>query len=99
MNNRASAVALAGSSAKEATWRKIKPESLRSVRGMLIMKHGNLTKAAADLDINYRALSDTVNGRLAGISHIATIQNDLELNDSQVLSLWPQLRTWPRKVA
>jgi hypothetical protein len=80
-------------------WRQIKPDSLRRVRAMLILKHGNLTRAAIDLGVTYIRISAALNGR-ENIAHIvAAIQQDLELTDEQVLALWPLLRRWPREVA
>ena len=68
-----------------------------TLRRALILKHGSLTVAAENLNIPYVRLSAIINGREYTISQVAEIQSDLNLTDSQVLHLWPLLKSWPRK--
>ena len=67
------------------------------LRRALIIKHGSLTEAAANLGVPFSAVSDAIGGRKNLIYVVIAIQSDLGLSDNQVLHLWPLLRTWPRK--
>lgn len=71
----------------------------RHVRRALIIRHGDLTKAAADMAIDYLTLSHVINGRRCPVGVITAIQQDLNLTDNQVLDFWPLLRSWPRERA
>lgn len=82
-------------SRKELTELKITNRSV--LRTALIKKHGSLTEAAVNLELSYSRLSAAISGRESLLYVIATIQADLGLTDSQVLTLWPLLRRWPRK--
>jgi len=55
------------------------------------------TRAAVAIQSDYQMLSDVVGGRRRIINIVAAIQDDLELSNEQVLTLWPLLRTWPRE--
>lgn len=80
-------------------WRSIKPQTLKQIRRMLILKHGSLTQAALELPAHYQILGDTLNGRRYTSGTIAAIQSDLELSDEDVLRLWPLLKRWPKRAA
>jgi len=69
----------------------------RHVRRALIYKHGDLTKAAEDMAIDYLTLSHVINGRRCQVNVINAIQHDLNLTDDQVLNFWPLLRSWPKE--
>jgi hypothetical protein len=62
-------------------------------------KHGSLTSAAANMEIAYVRLSAAISGRENIVNVVSAIQRDLELEDSQVLTIWPLLRVWPRELA
>lgn len=68
-----------------------------TLRRALILKHGSLTVAAENLSVPFQAVSDVISGRRNNICVMAAIQSDLGLTDSQVLHLWPLLKSWPRK--
>jgi hypothetical protein len=78
-------------------WRTIQIGDRVSLRRALVKKHGSLTRAAESLGVNYTRLSATIGGREHIINTVAIIQDDLELSNEQVLTLWPLLRTWPRE--
>lgn len=69
----------------------------RHVRRALIIRHGDLTKAAMDLGVNFQSLSDIIGGRRHTIEIVTAIQHDLNLSDDQVLNFWPLLRSWPKE--
>lgn len=69
----------------------------RHVRLALIIRHGNLTKAAEDMTIDYLTLSQVINGRRCPVNVVKAIQHDLNLSDDQVLNFWPLLRSWPKE--
>ncbi len=79
------------------SWRDIDITARDALRRALVKKHGSLTKAAENLEVNYQTLSDVIGGRRHIIDIVTAIQHDLELSDVQVLGLWPLLRTWPRE--
>jgi len=83
--------------ARKMTWRDIRVTDRDKLKIALKKKHGSLSKAAESLDIQFIRLSSVVNGRDCTIDKITKIQSDLGLSDEQVLSLWPLLKTWPRK--
>ena len=71
---------------------------LQLIRNRLRHKHGSLSNAARNLDINYKRLSETLSIREFNHRVIAAIQNDLGLTDSEVLEHWPMLAREPGKV-
>jgi len=68
-----------------------------SLRRVLILKHGSLTQAAESLELPFNRLNGAISGRESLLYVVDSIQSDLGLTNSQVLQLWPLLRTWPRK--
>lgn len=82
---------------RSLAWRDIEPSNLKRVRAMLLLKHGNLSQAAIALQVPYNRLSQAVNGRESLVWVITAIQQDLELSNHQVLTLWPMLREWPKE--
>ena len=82
---------------RKFTWNDIQVKDRATLRAALIKKHGSLTEAAENLEISYMRFSGTINGREHTISQVAAIQIDLGLTDSQVLQLWPLLKSWPKK--
>ena len=83
--------------ARKMTWRDIRVTDGDKLRTALIKKHGSLTRAGVNLAVGYPQLSDVLNARRQTRNVIEAIQSDLGLSDEQVLSLWPLLKTWPRK--
>ena len=79
------------------TWRDIKVENRKTLRTVLLVKHGSITDAAVRLNVSYQVFSDTIGGRRYVSSIVAKIQADLELTNEQVLALWPLLKSWPRE--
>lgn len=61
------------------------------------MKHGSLTEAAENLGVTYTRLSGAVSGRENIIHVVSAIQSDLNLSNTQVLALWPLLKSWPKQ--
>jgi hypothetical protein len=72
-------------------------QSLADVRRALILKYGNLTKAARKLEVNYHFLSHVLSGRIYYVYLIQKLQQDLNLTDQQVLEFWPLLKKWPKE--
>lgn len=72
-------------------------QSLADVRRALILKYGNLTKAAQALGIHYNFLSNILGGRIYLVYAIRKLQQDLNLTDQQVLEFWPLLKKWPKE--
>jgi hypothetical protein len=72
-------------------------QSLADVRRALILKYGNLTKAAQALGIHYNFLSNILGGRIYLVYAIQKLQQDLDLTDQQVLEFWPLLKKWPKE--
>jgi hypothetical protein len=83
--------------ARKTTWRDVHVIDRGKLRIALILKHGSLTKAAENLDIQFIRLSSVINGRENTVALITAIQFDLSLTDDQVLNLWPLLKIWPRQ--
>lgn len=92
--NQAQVLADAG---RKLTWNDIHVTSRQTLRAALIKKHGSLTKAAENLGIMFNRLNGAISGREYLIYTISAIQTDLDLTDSQVLMLWPLLKSWPKK--
>jgi len=70
--------------------------TLKDVKTALMLKYGNLTKAAQVLNVNYQFLSHVLAGRIYYIYIVQAIQQDLGLTDQQVLEFWPLLKKWPK---
>ena len=82
---------------RAANWQSIRPDSLRKVRAMLILKHGTLTAASQRLLVPYTQLGDTLSARKHTSTIVNAIQDDLGLSNDQVLNLWPLLKEWPKE--
>lgn len=80
-----------------ASWQAVPITGRRALRTRLILKHGNLTKAAERLGKNYQRISHALHGRDTTTHIIAAIQADQHLTNEQVLQLWPQLGEWPKE--
>ena len=82
---------------RAANWQSIRPDSLRKVRAMLILKYDTLTEASQSLRVPYNRVTDALAGRTIIVWIIRTIQDDLGLSNDQVLNLWPLLKEWPKE--
>ena len=82
---------------RAANWQSIRPDSLRKIRTMLILKYGTLTEAGHRLQVPYPRIGGALSGRESIVWVIRTIQDDLNLSNDQVLNLWPLLKEWPKE--
>ena len=74
-------------------WKEIEPDNLKSIRAILILKHGSLTKAAAAYGIRLTQLSDVLGNRTYVIKHINMIREDINLSVEVTLKIWPELKS------
>ena len=88
---------LARNTAAALDWRAIPASSLGNLKLRVLAKHETLTAAAARLGIPFTNMCDVIAGRLHVVWIVRRIQEDQELSNAEVLSLWPLLKTWPKK--